>query len=204
MSSSEKLKRYRQLLLDLAEVGNTHAVRITTPRYRLMYWYFRRCVSLTTSTILLVEHDQIPAACALEKCIVDSLLRGLHTGYTASEAELQKDLEKARQGRGTGYSNMSKLAKKIDTKFRAQMLHTKVKRTSELLNELGHGGFLSLALEGTPVPPMVEHSVMARAVLSVLVFLSFVFMAEGIDINPLIQVQRKFSDTEIMAVTELP
>jgi hypothetical protein len=204
MSSSEKLERYRQLLLDLAEVGNTHAVQITTPRYRLMYWYFRRCVSLTTATILLVEHDEISAACALEKCIVDSMLRGLHTGYTASEAELQKDMEKARQGRGTGYSNMRKLAKKIDTKFRAQMLHTKIKRTSEFLNETGHGGFLSLGLEDAPVPPMVEHSVMARAVLLVLVFVSHVFIAEGIDFNPLIQVQRKFSDTEVIAVTELP
>jgi hypothetical protein len=55
-----------------------------------MYWYFRRCVSLTTSTILLVEHDQIPAACALEKCIVDSLLRGLHTGYTALKQNYKK------------------------------------------------------------------------------------------------------------------
>jgi hypothetical protein len=107
---TDKISRYRKLLQSLAALGDEHAKAITSNRYKLMYHYFVRCVSLTSAIILLVEARNLPGAYALEKSLVDALLNGLYFGYVASDSELEDTIAMALQGRCTGHSRMRKRA----------------------------------------------------------------------------------------------
>src|SRR5579864_735184 len=110
----EKISRYRKLLQSLAALGDEHAKKITSNRYKLMYHYFVRCVSLTSGIILLVEAENLAGAYALEKSLVDALLAGIYFGYVAPEKEVKETIATAMKGRGTGHSNMRKRAHMID------------------------------------------------------------------------------------------
>jgi hypothetical protein len=181
----------------LAALGDKHAKAITTDRYRLMYHYFVRCSSLTGATILLVENGFLAAAYALQKSIVDSMLNGLHVGYVAKDSEIESLIALALKGRGTGYSGMDKRAREID----AALLKRKpfmtgmsniVKQTKESLNEFGHGGLLSTALEVRDAPPEVGYKVLADSVLVLHLFLGNVFILEDLDLTPLEALMREF------------
>jgi hypothetical protein len=196
-----KVSRYRKLAQSLAELGDKHAKAITSERYRLMYHYFVRCSSLTSATVLLVENGLLAAAYALQKSIVDSMLNGLHIGYVAKDSELKSLIALALKGRGTGYSGMERRARDIDAAFQKRRpfmgsVYSIVKRTQESLNEFGHGGLLSTALEAGTLPPEVGYKVLADSVLTLLFFLGNVFVLENFDLAPLEVLMREFGEVK--------
>jgi hypothetical protein len=195
---TQKISRYRKLAESLAKLGDEHAKAITTNRYKLMYHYFIRCAGLTSAVILLVETGHLAAAYALEKSLVDALLNGLYIGYVAPDREIEDSIAMALKGRCTGHSGMKKRAKLLDEKFRQRrgfmtgMFEDMVKRTSEQLNEFGHGGLLSTALEIKNLPPEVENKALARSVFVLIIFLGNVFVLENLDLTPLETLQAEF------------
>ncbi len=200
-SMTDKVPRYRKLAKSLAQLGDEHAKAITTDRYKLMYHYFIRCSGLTSAVILLVETGHLAAAYALEKSLVDALLNGLYIGYVASEKEIKESIALALKGRCTGHSVMKKRARMIDENFSRRrvfmtgMFAEMVKRTSEHLNEFGHGGLLSTVLEVKSLPPEVGNKVLARSVFVLIIFLGNVFMLENLDLTPLENLQKEFDGT---------
>lgn len=196
-----KVPRYRNLAQSLAQLGDEHARAITTDRYKLMYHYFIRCSRLTSAIILLVETGHLAAAYALEKSLVDALLTGLYLGYVASDKEIKDTIELALKGRCTGHSGMKKRARMLDGNFserRAFMTGTfedLVKHTSEQLNEFGHGGLLSTALEIKNLPPEVGNKILADSVLILITFLGHVLMLENLDLAPLDSLLKEFQGT---------
>jgi hypothetical protein len=204
---TDKIPRYRALAQSLAALGDEHAKAITTTRYRLTYHYFIRCSGLTSAIILLVETGHLAAAYALEKSLVDALLNGLYLGYVASEKEIEDTVKLAAKGRCTGYSSMKKHARMIDANFSQRhtfmtgMFADLVGRTSEQLNEFGHGGLLSTALEIRDLPPEVSNKLLSQSVFVLIIFLANVFALENLDPAPLEALQREFD--EAGAVTEM-
>jgi hypothetical protein len=200
MPTTDKIERYRKLARSLAELGDTHAKAITTDRYKLMYHYFIRCSRLTSAIMLLVETGHLSAAYALEKSLVDAMLNGLYLGYVASDKEIADTIALALKGRCTGNSGMKKRAKMLDDNFSQRrtfmtgLFEGIVKRTSEQLNEFGHGGLLSTALEISNLPAEVENKILAQSVLPLIIFLGNVFILENIDLAPLETLQREFDD----------
>ena len=198
---TDKVERYRKLAKALAELGDEHAKAITTNRYKLMYHYFIRCSGLTSAIMLLVETSHLAAAYALEKSLVDALLNGLYLGYVASDREIEDTITLALQGRCTGHSGMRKRARMLDSNFQQRrafmsgMFEDMVRRTSEHLNEFGHGGLLSTALEIRNLPPEVGNKIMARSVFVLTVFLGNVCILENLDIAPLEALQRDFDSS---------
>ena len=201
---TEKLSRYRKLAQSLAEIGANHAKAIRNDRYRLMYHYFLRCSSLTSATILLVENGLLAAAYALQKSIVDSMLNGLYIGYVAKDSEINRLITLALKGRGTGYSGMERRARDIDAAFQKRRpfmmrAYSIVKRTQESLNEFGHGGLLSTALEAGTLPPEVGYKVLADGVLNLLFYLGNVCILENLDLAPLELLMREFDEVNKVA-----
>lgn len=196
---TDKLSRYRKLAQSLAEIGDNHAKAIKSERYRLMYHYFIRCSSLTSATVLLVENGLLAAAYALQKSIVDSMLNGLYIAYVAKDSEINRLITMALKGRGTGYSGMERRARDIDAAFQKRRpfmmrVHSIVKRTLESLNEFGHGGLLSTALEAGTMPPEVGYKVLADSVLTLLFFLGNVCILENLDLAPLELLMKEFDE----------
>lgn len=196
---TDRLSRYRKLAQSLAEIGDNHAKAIKSERYRLMYHYFVRCSSLTSATVLLVENGLLAAAYALQKSIVDSMLNGLYIGYVAKDSDINRLITLALKGRGTGYSGMERRARDIDAVFQKRRpfmmgVQSIVKRTQESLNEFGHGGLLSTALEAGTMPPQVRYKVLADSVLTLLFFLGNVCILENLDLAPLELLLREFDE----------
>jgi hypothetical protein len=196
---TDKISRYRKMLQSLAALGDEHAKNITSNRYKLMYHYFVRCVSLTSGIILLVEAENLTSAYALEKSLVDALLGGLYFGYVAPDKEVEETIAMALKGRGTGHSNMRKRARMVDAElsrrrtFITGMFNDTVKRSSELLNEFGHGGLLSTALSTKhPFPPEFADGVLGVSVISVIAFLGNVCVLENLDLAPLEAALKEF------------
>jgi hypothetical protein len=206
MPTTDKIPRYRKLARSLAELGDKHAKAITTDRYKLMYHYFVRCSGLTSAIMLLVETGHLAAAYALEKSLVDAMLNGLYLGYVASDKEIEETIALALKGRCTGHSGMKKRAKMLDVNFSQRrtfmtgMFEEIVRRTSEQLNEFGHGGLLSTALEVKNLPAEVENKILAQSVLPLILFLGNVFILENIDPAPLEALQREFDDSGLADV----
>jgi hypothetical protein len=197
---TDKVARYRKLAHALAKLGDEQAKAITTDRYRLMYHYFVRSAGLTSAVILLVETGHLAAAYALEKSIVDALLNGLYIGYVAPDKEVERTILLASRGRCTGHSGMAKRAKLLDMELRRRrsfmtgMFEKLVKDTSERLNEFGHGGLLSTALEIKDLPPEIGNKMLSGSVLLLHLFLSNVFLLEGLDLTPLEALQKEFDE----------
>lgn len=196
---TDKIARYRKLAESLTKLGGEQAKAITTDRYKLMCHYFVRCTGLTSAVILLVEAGHLAAAYALEKSLVDALLNGLYIGYVAPDKEIERSITLALKGRCTGHSGMSKRAKVLDEalrqrpRFMASMFEDMVKRTSERLNEFGHGGLLSTTLEVKSLPPEIGYKVVANSVFVLHIFLSNVFLLENLDLTPLEALQKEFA-----------
>ena len=129
-------------------------------------------------------------------------MNGLYIGYVASDKEIKESIALALKGRCTGHSVMKKRARMIDENFSqrrafmAGMFEDMVKRTSEQLNEFGHGGLLSTALEIKSLPPGVGNKVLARSVFVLIIFLGNVFMLENLDLTPLEALQKEFGGAE--------
>jgi hypothetical protein len=204
---TDKIARYRKMAESLAELGDKHAQAIPTmgekainiARYMLMYRYFVRCAGLTSATIMLVETGHIAAAYALQKSVVDSMLNGLHIGYVAEDSDIEKLIELAKKGKGTGYSGMEKRAREIDAAIQKRRpfmtrLYSIVKRTKESLNEFGHGGLLSTELEARDMPPEVGYKALADSVLTLHFFLGNVFILENLDLTPLEALSQEFDE----------
>ncbi len=195
---TDKVLRYRKLLQTLAALGDEHAKAIASNRYRLMYHYFVRCVALASAIVTLVEVDNLTGAYALEKSLVDALLNGLYLGYVSSDKEIEETIALATRGRCTGHSGMKKRAKMIDDSFSqrrtfmASQFEDMVKRTSEFLNEFGHGGLLSTALGVVSLPPEVANKVLSQGVFVIIIFLGNVCILENLDLAPLEAAQKEF------------
>lgn len=198
---TNKAPRYRKLLQSLAALADEHAEAITSNRYRLMYHYFIRCVSLTSAIILLVEAENLPGAYALEKSLIDALLNGLYFGYVASDKELEETIAMALNGRCTGHSRMRKRAQMIDANFSQRrtfmtgIFENMVRQTSELLNEFGHGGLLSTALGMKGSPPELSNKILGQSAFIIIIFLGNVFVLENLDLTPLEAAQKEFQLT---------
>jgi len=196
---TDPISCYRKLAQSLTELGDDRAKAITSDRYRLMYHYFLRCSGLTSAVIVLVETGHLAAAYALQKSLVDALLNGLYLGYVAADKEIRDSIAMALKGRCTGHSGMKKRAKLLDEnlrqrrKFMTGLFEEIVKHTSENLNEFGHGGLLSTALEAKSLPQEVGHKVLADSVLVLITFLGNVFMLEDLDMTPLQALQEQFT-----------
>jgi hypothetical protein len=194
---TDKISRYRKLLQSLAALGDEQAKKITSNRYKLIYHYFVRCVSLTSAIILLVEAENLTGAFALEKSLVDALLNGLYFGYVAPDKEMESTIAMALKGRGTGHSNMRKRACMIDAEFSQRrtfmtgMYKDAVRQSSELLNEFGHGGLLSTVLAMKHQPEFADR-VLSVSAISVIAFLGNVFVLENLDLTPLQTALKEF------------
>lgn len=197
---SYKIAGYRKLAQSIAEIGDQYSKAITSKRHRLMHHYFIRCSGLTAATVLLVENGMIPAAYALQKSIVDSMLNGLYIGYVAKDSEIERLTELALKGRGTGYSGMERRAKEIDAVFEKHrpfmkgQIHGIIKRTRESLNEFGHGGLLSTALGVRNLIPEVGYKALADSVLTLYFFISNVFILENLELAPLEALMQEFEE----------
>jgi hypothetical protein len=211
---TDKLPRYRKLVQTLAALGDEHAKAITSNRYRLMYHYFIRCVALASAIMTLVEVDNLTGAYALEKSLVDALLNGLYIGYVASDKEnkeIKETIVLAMQGRCTGHSGMKKRAKMIDAIFSERrtfmttpQFEDMVKRTSEFLNEFGHGGLLSTTLAVKNLPPPAANKVLSQAAFALIIFLGNVSIMENLDMTPMEAALKEFqqTSTELIPVTQ--
>jgi len=198
---TDKVPRYRKLVESIAKLGDDQAKLITTDRYKLMYHYFIRCASLTSAVILLVENGYLAAAFASEKSVIDAMLNGLYIGYVASDQEIEHSIELALKGRCTGHSGMKKRAQLVDKAIRSRnsslsgMFENIVKLAGERLNEFGHGGLLSTALDLKNLEPEVANKVLAETALALYLFIANVFLLENLDISSLETLQREFSET---------
>jgi hypothetical protein len=198
---NSKAARYRQLVQALAKLGDEQATGITTNRYKLMYHYFVRCVGLCSAVILLVEQGYLAAAFALQKSILDAMLNGLYLGYVASEREINEAIALALRGRCTGHSGMRKRAKLIDSAIRKRFpltscdLQGMVRKSEERLNEFGHGGLLSTALNVRDLVPEVGNKALADGAAILIIFISQIFLLEVIDTAPLSAIMRQFDET---------
>jgi hypothetical protein len=197
---TDKIPRYRRLAESLKKLGDEHAKAIASNRYKVMYHYFVRCSRLTSAIILLVEAGHVSAAYALEKSLIDALLNGLYLGYVASDKEIEDTIALALRGRCTGHSGMRKRARILDANFSQRrsfmtgMFEDMVRRTSEQLNEFGHGGLLSTALEATNLPPEVSNKLLAQSVFVLIIFLGNVSIFENLDLAPLELLQKEFQE----------
>ena len=116
------------------------------------------------------------------------------------DSELKRLIALALKGRGTGYSGMERRARDIDAAFQKRCpfmgsVYSIVKRTQESLNEFGHGGLLSTALEVGTLPPEVGYKVLADSVLTLYFFRGNVFVLENFDLAPL-EVLREFGEVK--------
>lgn len=194
----------------LAALGDEHAKEITSDRYRLLYHYFVRSVALTSAIIALVEAENLTGAFALQKSLVDALLNGLYLGYVASTREIEDSIKLAMKGRCTGHSGMRKRAQMIDANFGQRrtfmtgMFEDMVRRTSEQLNEFGHGGLLSTALTLETLPPEIGDKLLSQSVFVILIFVGNVFVLENLNLAPLEEAQREFqlTNNELVPVNQ--
>jgi hypothetical protein len=207
---TDKVLRYRKLLQTLAALGDEYAKAITSNRYRLMYHHFIRCVALASAISSLVEIGNLTGAYALEKSLVDALLNGLYLGYVSSDKEIEETIALAMRGRCTGHSGMKKRAKMIDANFSQRrtfmtsQFEDMVKRTSEFLNEFGHGGLLSTALGAVSHPSEVANKVLSQGVFVIIIFLGNVCILENLDLAPLEAAQKEFQQAsdELVPATQ--
>ena len=83
--------------------------------------------------------------------------------------------------------------------FMAGALEGIVKQSCERLNEFGHGGLLSTALDLKRLPPGVGNKILAASALVLIIFLGNVFILENLDLAPLEAIQREFDETRTEA-----
>ena len=76
--------------------------------------------------------------------------------------------------------------------FMTSQFEEMVKRTSEFLNEFGHGGLLSTALGVANLPPEVANKVLSQGVFVIIIFLGNVCILENLDLSPLEAAQKEF------------
>jgi hypothetical protein len=96
---------------------------------------------------------------------------------------------------------MNKRAKLLDEEFQRRrsfmdgsMLQGIVKRTSEHLNEFGHGGLLSTGLNAKKVSPAVQKQIVDRSVFVLVIFMGQVFVQENLDLDPLEALQQELAE----------
>jgi len=61
-----------------------------------------RCAGLVSGVVVLVEHNHLSAAYALEKSVVDAVINGLYIGYAADDTELEGLVSIKLKGKETG------------------------------------------------------------------------------------------------------
>ncbi|MGP0018808.1 MAG: DUF6988 family protein [Candidatus Sulfotelmatobacter sp.] len=199
--NQEKIQRYRRLVQSLADLGHSHAKAIQTKRHQLTYFYFVRCAGLVSGVVLLVENEQLSAAFALQKSVVDAVINGLYLGYAADDTEFDRLVAMTIKGKETG--SVHKRAAKLDAalckrkKFMSGQFAELVKQTEEYVNEFAHGGVLSTSLDVIEHPPQVAYKVLADCTLLMINFLGNVYILENIDLSPLKALMEEFQQARV-------
>ncbi len=197
----EKIQRYRELVESLTELGRSHAKSIRTKRQQLMYFYFVRCAGLVSGVVVLVEHNHLSAAYALEKSIVDAVINGLYIGYAADDTEVEGLVSMKLKGKETG--SVRKRAAKLGAalskhrKYMACQFVELFEKTKEFVNEFAHGGVLSTSLDVIEYSPQVAYKALADCTLLMINFLGNVYILENIDLSPLNALMEKFKQARV-------
>ncbi len=194
--NQEKIQRYRKLVQSLTDLGHSRAKSIQTKRHQLMYFYFVRCAGLVSGVVILVEHEHLSAAFALEKSVIDAVINGLYLGYAADDTEFNRLVSMTMKGKEVG--SVRRRAAKLDValskrkKFMSGQFVDLVKKTEDYVNEFSHGGVLSTSLDVIEHPPQVAYRVLADCTFQMINFLGNVYILENIDLSPLNALIGKF------------
>jgi hypothetical protein len=194
--NQEKIQRYRNLVQSLTDLGHRLARSIQTRRHQLMYFYFVRCARLVSGVVILVEHEHLSAAFALEKSVLDAVINGLYLGYAADDTEFNRLASMTVKGKETG--SIRKRAARLDSalskrkKFMSGQFAEIVDKTEEYVSEFAHGGLLSTSLDVIEHSPQVAYKVLADCTLLMIKFLGNVYILEDVDLSPLKALMENF------------
>lgn len=209
MPKSQKIEKYRQLAYDLVEIGKQQQVYANTPARKMLFQYFVRLGDLVFGTIACVEANCLGGAYALEKSIFDAVLRGLFLGYVATEAEIKTEIEKVAKGQFGGYSAKRQTAEKVDKALHAKRpaMQGRIAEwlgiRKQMLNEYQHGGLASTVLSFGPHPAEFENGIMGTAAMDLNLYLSIIFLVEGLDVRPLEEAMLRFDDLKQLAAVSV-
>ena|ERR1700686_5212982 len=191
----------------LVALGDQWAKLGTTERHRLLHLHFLRLTALVSGALTLIEVGNAPAAFALDKSILDTLFGGLYIGYAIEETTLQENIKKGGKGRGTPHPSWTTMAKAVDEQLYIKKPALKGKVAGSLLgfldkyreqaNTFQHGGLFSIVLQNKNLPPKLLENLAHRCVRTMVTYLQYVAMFEGIPIDEL----RRIHSVKASAVT---
>jgi|SRR5579859_1418779 len=201
------IERAKTQLSQLTALGDEWAKQGTTERHRLLHLHFVRLTALVSGTLTLVEVGNAPAAFALNKSILDTLFGGLYVGYAMEEATLQENIRKGGKGRGTPHPSWAAMAKAVDEQLYIKKPFFKGKLVGSLLgfldkyreqaNTFQHGGLFSIVLQDKNVPPELLENLVERCVGTMVAYLNYVAMLEGLPIDALQRICPMKSSTPV-------
>jgi len=206
------IKEVREEVFQLAALGDQWAKMGTTERHRLLHLYFVRLTALVFGALTLIEVGNAPGAFALDKSILDTLFGGLYLGYAIEETKLQENIRKGGKGRGTPHPSWSKMAKAVDEQIYIKKPVFKGKLADSLLgfldkyreqaNIFQHGGLFSIVLQDRKIPAKLLGNFADRCVHTMVTYLQYVAMFEGIPIDELRRIH-SVKTSAATATTEL-
>jgi hypothetical protein len=192
------VEQTRAQVSQLVAIGDQWAKIGTTERHRLLHLHFHRLIALVSGALALIEVGNAPAAFALDKSILDTLFGGLYIGYAIEETKLQENIKKGGKGRGTPYPSWIMMAKAVDEQLYIKKPALKEKVTGSLLgfldkyreqaNTFQHGGLFSIVLQDRSLPPKLLENFAHRCIRTVVTYLRYIAMFEGIPIAELLRI----------------
>jgi hypothetical protein len=201
------VEQMRAQASQLVALGDEWSKLGTTERHRLLHFHFLRLTALVSGALTLIEVGNAPAAFALDKSILDTLFGGLYIGYAIEETTLQENIKKGGKGRGTPHPRWTTMAKAVDEQLYIKKPGFKGKVTGSLLgfldnyreqaNTFQHGGLFSIVLQSKNLPPKLLENFARRCVGTMVTYLHYVAMFEGIPIDEL----RRIHSPKTPAVT---
>jgi hypothetical protein len=188
------VEQLRAQASQLVALGDQWAKLGTTERHRLLHLHFLRLTSLVSGALTLIEVGNAPAAFALDKSILDTLFGGLYIGYAIEETTLQENIKKGGKGRGTPHPSRATMAKAVDQQLYIKKPAFKGKvagslgfldKYREQANTFQHGGLFSVVLQDKNLPPKLFGNFAHRCVRTMVTYLQYIAMLEGIPIDEL-------------------
>jgi hypothetical protein len=184
----------RAQVSQLTTLGHQWVSMGTTQRHRLLHLHFVRLSALVYGALTLVEVRNPQAAFALDKSILDTLFGGLYIGYAIDDAALQENIKKGAKGRGTPHPSWTTMAKAVDEHLYVKKpvfrnsggsLLTILDKYREQANTFQHGGLFSIVLQDENLPAALLENFVNRCVGTMIAYLNYVAMFEGIAIDEL-------------------
>jgi hypothetical protein len=188
------VEQVRAQVFQLVALGDQWAKLGTTERHRLLHLHFLRLTALVSGALTLIEVGNVPAALALDKSILDTLFGGLYIGYAIEETTLQENIKKGGKGHGTPHPSWATMAKAVDEQLYIKKPAFKEKVGSllgfldkyrEQANTFQHGGLFSIVLQNKNLPPKLSENFAHRCVRTMVTYLQYIAMFEGIPIDEL-------------------